>query len=500
MAGPRELWRRLGQTLDRRLEDPAWLRLSLRLAWITFVLLAIGTVACCFSYLFLPASLHLPVSIWQFLMMVAALRLLTVGLGNLHDRAGLKALTPAAAERHFAWALRMTPGDPDIYCHWGRRLLGPNATTQDRLRARDLFERAHRLQPSDDLPYVELAYLELQQDNWQAASRSFDLAYRLRRGVAWNDLPERIPDESPAAPFVQPISTSVSKLNHDIQQLEFLLQGNYLPQRFKALQQAYQDLLRDTLGQGQLNSKGQNGAEIQLSADQQSKIHLYYGRNVFVSPVPAFPREVLNQELDFSASEAAYLQGEPRMVVIDQLLQPDACEALLHFCQKSTIWHDDQRPGGYLGAYIDDGFSCDLLYQIAQDLRDAMPGVFKGQPLKHMWAYKYDSRREGIGIHADGAAVNVNFWITPDSANLDPESGGLLIYPARAPEDWDFRDINHDTAKAESYVADLEPVRVPYAQNRAVIFDSRLFHATDSFHFSDQYLLRRINITLLYGS
>jgi hypothetical protein len=42
-------------------------------------------------------------------------------------------------------------------------------------------------------------------------------------------------------------------------------------------------------------------------------------------------------------------------------------------------------------------------------------------------------------------------------------------------------------------------VRVPYRANRAVIFDSDLFHASDRPHFREGYLNRRINITLLYG-
>jgi len=40
---------------------------------------------------------------------------------------------------------------------------------------------------------------------------------------------------------------------------------------------------------------------------------------------------------------------------------------------------------------------------------------------------------------------------------------------------------------------------VAYRANRAAIFDSDLFHATDSPRFRDGYASRRINITLLYG-
>lgn len=40
----------------------------------------------------------------------------------------------------------------------------------------------------------------------------------------------------------------------------------------------------------------------------------------------------------------------------------------------------------------------------------------------------------GIAVHADSASVNLNFWVTPDDANLDPDSGGLVVYPKVPPE------------------------------------------------------------------
>ena len=46
---------------------------------------------------------------------------------------------------------------------------------------------------------------------------------------------------------------------------------------------------------------------------------------------------------------------------------------------------------------------------------------------------KYDSSLPGLHVHADDALVNVNFWITPDEANLDPERGGLLVWDVPAP-------------------------------------------------------------------
>ena len=118
-----------------------------------------------------------------------------------------------------------------------------------------------------------------------------------------------------------------------------------------------------------------------------------------------------------------------------------------------------------------------------------------------MWGYKCDSTLPGLGAHADSAAVNVNFWITEDEANLDPEHGGLLVYTHDAPKDWGFAKFNKDSATILSYLDSVGsvPVRVPYRANRAVIFDSDLFHASDRPHFRDGYSNRRINITLLYG-
>lgn len=42
-------------------------------------------------------------------------------------------------------------------------------------------------------------------------------------------------------------------------------------------------------------------------------------------------------------------------------------------------------------------------------------------------------------------------------------------------------------------------IRVPHKQNRCVIFNSNLFHRTDTLRFTPGYETRRINLTLLFG-
>ena len=102
---------------------------------------------------------------------------------------------------------------------------------------------------------------------------------------------------------------------------------------------------------------------------------------------------------------------------------------------------------------------------------------------------------------ADFATVNVNFWITRDDANLDPQSGGLVIWDKCAPREWDFAAYNGEAAPIREFLArsKARSVRVPYRANRAVIFDSDLFHETDRMDFKPGYENRRINVTLLYG-
>lgn len=195
-----------------------------------------------------------------------------------------------------------------------------------------------------------------------------------------------------------------------------------------------------------------------------------------------------------------WAQNRPQVVVIDDFLNPEALAALRKFCLESTIWRQS-FPGGYLGSLPEHGFAVPLLAQLTEELSDAYPTIFASHPLLQLWAFKYGPGPAGIRLHADFAAVNVNFWITPDDANKDPESGGLVIWDKAAPADWDFKKYNNDEKAMRAFLASAgaRAIKVPYRSNRAVIFDSNLFHETDRIDFRDGYENRRINITLLYG-
>jgi tetratricopeptide (TPR) repeat protein len=201
-----------------------------------------------------------------------------------------------------------------------------------------------------------------------------------------------------------------------------------------------------------------------------------------------------------AAVAKAWAESDPGLVVIDDLLTPQALEALRRYCRGSLVWHSAYNQG-YLGAFPESGFAAPLLAQIAEELSATFQDIFADHPLRYHWGFKYDSTLEGIGIHADEAAVNVNFWITPDEGNLDPQGGGLVVWDKEAPLDWDFAKFNADEKASYAFLdqTGARPITVPYRANRAVIFDSNLFHKTDKITFAEGYENRRINITMLYG-
>ena len=85
---------------------------------------------------------------------------------------------------------------------------------------------------------------------------------------------------------------------------------------------------------------------------------------------------------------------------------------------------------------------------------------------------------------------------------MDPTTGGLIIYTVKPPADWDINQYNRNTTAVYEKLlkpANFANVTVPYKSNRAVLFDSALFHETDRFTFQKGYQNRRINLTILYG-
>lgn len=297
----------------------------------------------------------------------------------------------------------------------------------------------------------------------------------------------------------KPVTESVvyrSRVKHDLEQVQYLLVRGLLgPESMgyvQALEQMHQALA----------ARYPDRNRCPVDPAQAASIAPSFNRFLHLAPCDRLPDGALNRHLDVTDVERRYLDRQPAVTFIDHLLNDDALAALRRFCWDSTIWKKDYE-NGYVGAFLGDGFATPLLLQIAEELRLAFPRIFKRHRLTQAWAFKQDSARRGLTIHADAAAVNVNFWITPDEANLDPEKGGLVVYDKEAPRDWNFAAYNSEQNKPKILAwlrqSGAQAIRIPYRANRAVVFNSDLFHETDEIRFKEGYVNRRINITLLYG-
>ncbi len=294
--------------------------------------------------------------------------------------------------------------------------------------------------------------------------------------------------------------TSRAKLRHDIQQIEYLSdQGladkslHSIAKRLRLVMEGMPDSLPD-------------GQVVSLPSPVRRRLRGIYNRCHRYRETPALEGPAIDPGLVAEEIADDYQSRPPGIAWIDGFLTAAALESLRRFCLESTIWYDFEHRNGYVGAYLQDGFNCPLLLQIADELPRSLPQIFGDHVLMQLWAYKYDSRLDGIDMHADFAAVNVNFWITPNQANLDPDSGGMVIWDREAPPEWGVDEYNtYDPAQQRRILDYLERegasrLVVPYRENRCVIFDSDLFHKTDDIHFGDRYEDRRINVTMLYGT
>src|SRR5262249_38570570 len=128
-------------------------------------------------------------------------------------------------------------------------------------------------------------------------------------------------------------------------------------------------------------------------------------------------------------------------------------------------------------------------------------GVVEAHPLSQAWAFKGLQPSAAIDAHADDAAVSVNFWVTPTAANRNPDHGGMVVCCVPPPPGWEVTDYHADRERVVTFLGQNagNSLAVPYRENRAVLFKSRLFHYSDAPNFAPGYENHRISVTLLFG-
>ena len=118
--------------------------------------------------------------------------------------------------------------------------------------------------------------------------------------------------------------------------------------------------------------------------------------------------------------------------------------------------------------------------------------------LVRSWGFIYESGSQGVPPHADPADLNLNIWLTPNECIDDASMNGLKIWTLRRPEDWSFSSYNANTKKIRDFIGNARPVHIPYQFNRATLFCSSFFHATDNVSTLPGLQNRRVSYTFLF--
>jgi tetratricopeptide (TPR) repeat protein len=319
----------------------------------------------------------------------------------------------------------------------------------------------------------------LAQGNTGRALDHFARTYELRRGV-----------DCSAMARDSLTHTNRCKLLHDAAQFRHLADKGRQPHRFAALAERYRSVAATLPSQ-----------VTPLSSADLECLGPDYNTALYMAEAPEIAAGCLSRREDRDRIVRELKDNSAGYAQFDGVLTPAALVSLRRYLQDSTIWHDFSHIEGCLASYLEDGLASPLLLQLICELRALLPELLGPHPLIQAWAFKTVEPGALIDAHADDAAVSINLWLTGDSANLDPDRGGMVLCtdPARAadaPSDY-VRDreaaVEFLTQRADQIV------RVPYRENRAVIFRSRLLHGSDNPRFVPEYTSYRINLTLLFG-
>src|SRR5262245_10923457 len=385
----------------------------------------------------------------------------------------------AAQGRHqeaigcFEQALRADSGY--VSAHYNRAVaLTALGQTQDAIKA---FSRAAALEPQHYQAHRALGFLWLSQGERGRALDHFARTYELRRG-----------DDRTTIALKSLTTTTGHKLRHDAEQFLYLSQRARDRLRFELLARSYMEVVKQVTDE-----------IVALSDEQIEALGEDYNTPIHLRAAPEVAGRAVTERPDRAALTAQF--KEQGAVPVDELLTSQALNSLRRFLLESTIWHDFSHIDGFVASYLEDGLACPLLLQIADELRYAFPAILGEHPLSQAWAFKGLQAQAAVDVHADDAAVSVNFWVTPTEANLDPGHGGLVVCCAQPPDDWEIRDYDDDRNRIVTFLEQkaANSLVIPYQQNRAVLFRSRLFHHSDRPEFVPTYENHRINLALLYG-
>jgi tetratricopeptide (TPR) repeat protein len=359
--------------------------------------------------------------------------------------------------------------------------------------------KAIAIKPDYAEAYVNLGRMLIERGCFAEAKAAYDQGFHINHGGPWRDAATFADGDSASkAQAAREVFVSPFALQDIIDRLEYLITKGRIDPSFQRMVDGYCSVLAE------IQLMGDPEAAMKLTSSQLERIGSYYNRAIHRAEAPRIGDSTVNESLNFKQIEDSYLSSPLSVTTLDDFLTPEALLGLRDFCLESTIFFTTKHNRFVQGKHAN-GFNCDLLYQIVEEVKERFPKILDSHHLANMWVYRYNNQSEGVAAHTDEGAVTLNLWITPDDANLIPSRGGLIIYTKEQPYDWDWRYYNSKkyipavSREIDDFLADADTVTIPYRENRAVLFHSTLFHKSDQIHFRDGFENRRMSLTLLFG-
>ena len=209
----------------------------------------------------------------------------------------------------------------------------------------------------------------------------------------------------------------------------------------------------------------------------------------------------LNLDQDWDQIYNEYVEN--KIVVIDNFFNPDCAIRLRNF----MLYFNNRQDIYYDYAAVNFSLKLDkryiwfrLLTNIINETKNNLK-CLQDKNFERAWAFIYDNIANGVGVHADPAATNINCWVTPEEClDLTTGNNGLDIWKIYPPADWEHTDYNGNAVKSLKFIEENSASRLSfeYRFNRAIMFDSKFFHKTQPVVAKPGYEHRRINYTFLY--
>ena len=328
--------------------------------------------------------------------------------------------------------------------------------------------------------------------------KAFVQVLRSNHGGPWWNAEVFDPKRVSGAAADRSLRASTFRLLDAAEQVEYLLGRGLLHPSFAEMSKRYRDVLAEVS-----EEVGPDGT-MTLTDGQRGLIGGFFDRVVRYTDTPDLVDKAINPDVDFGEIEESYLSSPISVTTFDDFLTTEALQILREFALENTVFfkYSEAR---FVGSDLSVGFNCSLLYRMARELKANLPRILGDHELTNVWIYRHRAESVGVEAHSDQGKVTFNFYISPDDANLDPEHGGLIVYTKEQPYDWDWHLYNRHKYRPDireeidAFLDSAETLVVPHRQNRALLFNSNLFHRSDQLYFRDDFASRRMNVTMLFG-